>query len=283
VGAKARLTLPRRAAFRAACVVAAGVLGACPAPRANYTSPAGPRYAGGPAPSATSGDTLKVVAFNVKFAEHVDRAVALIRATPALRDPDVLLLQEMDETGTQAFADSLGLGYVYYPSTLHPSTHRDFGNAILSRYPLGDDRKIVLPHLARPNHTLRTAVAATITVGSRRVRIYSVHLATMLDNGPRARREQLDAVLADADSFPLVVLGGDFNSGSVPEVALPHGFVWPTHDLGRTRGFWDMDHVLLKGLGVPAESATGIVRKVHGASDHKPVWTRVILPREAAP
>ena len=263
---------------QAVSVLAAGLLSACSAARYNYPDPMGPRYAGA-APSVPLGvDTLKVVAFNVAFAEHVDLAIALIRRTAVLRDPDVLLLQEMDEIGTQAFADALGLGYVYYPSTRHPLTGRDFGNAILSRYPISDDRKIVLPHLARTNRTLRTAVGATIQLGGRRLRIYSLHLGTMLDNGPRARREQLAAVLADAETYPLVVIGGDFNSGSVPEIALPLGFAWPTRHLGRTRAFWDMDHVLLKGLAVPAESAVGLVHNVHGASDHKPVWARVVLP-----
>jgi endonuclease/exonuclease/phosphatase family metal-dependent hydrolase len=267
----------------AACLAAAGLLTACATAKVNYTDALGPRYAGGaptagaPDGAASRADTLKVVAFNVEFAEHVDRAIALIRDTPALRRPDVLLLQEMDETGTAAMATALGLAYVYYPATLHPATDRDFGCAILSRYPISEDRKIVLPHLARPNRTLRVAVGATILVGGRRVRIYSLHLATFLDNGPRARRDQLAAVLADARPYGLVVLGGDFNSASVPEMALPLGFEWPTYHLGHTRSLWDVDHVLLKGLTVSADSGVGLVRHVRGASDHRPVWARVVL------
>ncbi len=264
--------------------MAVGLVAACSAARYNYTDALGPRYSGG-APAATAGrapDTLKVVAFNIEFALHVDRAIALIRGTAALRDPDFLLLQEMDEPGARAIAAALGMEYVYYPSTVHPATHRDFGCALLSRWPISDDRKILLPHLARPNRTLRTAVGATVRVGSRRIRVYSLHLATMLDNGPRARREQLAAVLADAQDYPLVIIGGDFNSGSVADIALPLGYEWPTHDLGRTRAFWDMDHVLLKGLGVPEDSASGLVREVNGASDHKPVWARVVLPPDPA-
>jgi endonuclease/exonuclease/phosphatase family metal-dependent hydrolase len=268
---------------RIARLLAVGLVAACSAARFNYTDAVGPRYAGGTPSAQRAADTLKIVAFNIEFAIHVDRAIALIRGTAALRDPDLLLLQEMDESGTQRIADSLGMEYVYYPSTVHPSTHRDFGCAILSRYPISDDRKIMLPHLARANRTLRTAVGATIHVGTRAIRIYSLHLATMLDNGPGSRREQLAAILADARAYPLVVLGGDFNSGSVPEIALPLGYEWPTYELGRTRAFWDMDHVLLKGLGVPADSAVGLVRNVHGASDHKPIWARVILPAASDP
>ncbi len=266
---------------RVALLLAFGLLAACSAARFNYTDPVGPRYAGGELAAARPGDTLKIVAFNIEYALHVDRAIVLIRGTGVLRDADVLLLQEMDEIGAATIATALGMRYVYYPSVRHPATQRDFGCAILSRWPISDDRKIILPHLARPNRTQRTAVGATIHVGARAGRIYRLHHATMIDNGPRARREQLAAVLADARAYPLVVIGGDFNSGSVAEIALPQGYEWPTYELGRTRAFWDMDHVLLKGLVVPADSAAGLVRRVQGASDHKPVWARVILPAVA--
>lgn len=259
-------------------LLAAGLLAGCAATRLNYTDPLGPRYVGGVASAPLRGDTLKVVAFNVENAVHVDRAVRLIRETEALRDPDIVLLQEMDPPGARTIADSLGLAYVYYPSTVSPTTHRDFGEAILSRYPIASDRKIILPHLSFNHRTQREAVAATITVGGRPVRIYSLHLATFIENAPRSRREQLAAVLADADRYPLVVIGGDFNSPSVPEEALADGFVWPTDHLGRTHMFWDMDHVLVKGLTVAGEPASGIVPNVHGASDHKPVWALVLLP-----
>jgi endonuclease/exonuclease/phosphatase family metal-dependent hydrolase len=282
---------------RAVLLVAAGLLTACSAARLNYTSPLGPRYAGGlpaalrqgdtlsagPVPSASRrGDTLKVVTFNVQYAMHVDRAIRLIRETPRLRDPDVLLLQEMDAPSAQAIADSLGLAYVYYPASVSHATHRDFGDAILSRHPIENDRKIILPHLARTYRTERVAVGATIRVAGQRIRVYSLHLATMLENGPRARRDQLAAVLADAQRYPRVVLGGDFNSGSVPALALAHGFTWPTDDLGRTEWIWDMDHVLVKGLTMTGDPPVGVVRKVDGASDHKPVWATIFVPSAGA-
>ena len=264
-----------------AFVAAAGLLTACSSAR-NYTLAAGPRYAGGVAPDPRTRDILKVVVFNVQHARHVDRAAALIQQSAALVDPDILLLQEMDEPGTRAIADSLRLSYVYYPATVSPTTHRDFGNAILSRYPIMDDRKIILPHLARFGHMQREAVGVTILIGDRRIRIYSVHLATMAEAGPGARRQQLAAVLADADTFAAVVVGGDFNSGTVPEIALQQGYTWPTRHLGRTRWLWDVDHVLVKGLSSTADSAAGMVRNVQGASDHRPVWARFVLPSRVA-
>jgi endonuclease/exonuclease/phosphatase family metal-dependent hydrolase len=178
----------------------------------------------------------------------------------------------------KAIADSLGFGYVYFPATLHPHTGRDFGNAVLSRYPIEDDNKIILPFLARFRHTMRAAVGATIRVGQRRLRVYSVHLSTFIGNGPTQRRAQLEAVLADADSFPVVVMGGDFNSGTVPGMALSRGFTWPTHRLGNTESIWSMDHILLKGIALARPGASGVILDNGGISDHKPVWARVVLP-----
>jgi endonuclease/exonuclease/phosphatase family metal-dependent hydrolase len=249
---------------------------------ANYTDPDGPRY--GVAPTAApSRDTVHVVAFNVKYANHVERTIALLTEDSALRGADVVLLQEMDEPGTRRIAEALGLGYVYYPATRHPRTGRDFGNAILTRWPIEDDRKIVLPHLGRFGATQRAAVAATLRIGTQAVRVYSVHLATMTANGPGARRDQIRAVLDDADRYDVAILGGDFNSETVPEVALTRGFTWPTRGLPRTSILWTFDHILLKGLAPAGPTALGVVPEVRGASDHRPVWMRVPLVRVPAP
>ncbi len=257
-------------------------LGAC-AHAMNYTAAASPRYAGPVAkaeiPTGAVPDTLRVVTFNVQFAVHSDIAAGLLEHNPSLRNADVILLQEMDERGTKLIADSLGMGWVYYPATKHPHTGRDFGNAILSRWPLQDDRKIILPYLARFNSTQRIAVAATMLVGDRKVRVYNVHLATMTANGPAQRRRQLAAVLADADSFPTVLIGGDFNSGTVPEIGLADHYSWPTRGLPHTDAFWTFDHLLLRGMAIGGTDGLGIVRDNLGASDHRPVWAHVVLAR----
>ena len=109
--------------------------------------------------------TLRVVTFNVEYAIAIDSAIALLRHDPALRGADVLLLQEMDEPGTLGSPGALGMQYVYYPATVHPVIQRDFGNAILSRWPIVEDEKIILPHHGWWRKTERAAVAATLQVG----------------------------------------------------------------------------------------------------------------------
>ena len=158
---------------------------------------------------------LRVVSFNIEYGIRVDSAIAVLTNDPALRNADVILLQEMDEKGTRWVADTLGMWYVYYPAVYRFNTHRDLGNAILARWPIVEDRKILLPHLSRFVHSQRVATAATIRVGEALVRVYSLHLGTMAGLAPAARRDQLEVVLADAEQYPRVVIGGDLNDPGI--------------------------------------------------------------------
>jgi len=256
----------------------AGLLG-CATGR-NYPDPAGPRYAGGggPAVAADTGSvSLKVVSFNIEYGIRMDSAIVVLAGDPALRNPDVILLQEVDDKGTRRVADTLGMWYVYYPSVFRFNTHRDLGNAILSRWPIVEDRKIILPHLSRFVRSQRAATAATIRIGDSLVRVYSLHLGTMAGLSPAARRDQLKAVLADAGRYPRVVLGGDLNDPGIARIAVDRGYTWPTQRGPATTDIGRLDHILLKGLSSPDSAAAGTVLDVHGASDHLPVWAVGIL------
>ncbi|MEP7228090.1 MAG: endonuclease/exonuclease/phosphatase family protein [Gemmatimonadales bacterium] len=265
---------------RTALLLALVVLAGCRTGR-NYATPDGPRFAGGPAEGSPGGaaDTsrVRVVSFNVEFSQHVDSAIAVLTSDPALRGADVLLLQEMNEDATRRIAEALGLWYVYYPAIFHFRTNQLFGNAVLSRWPIVEDRKIVLPHLSRFVRTQRTATAATIRVGRALVRVYSTHLGTMGDLAPAAHRDQLRAILADAEHYPRVVIGGDMNDASVGQVARARGYAWPTEHGPATTWLGRLDHIFLKGLSAPDSPAPGTVLNVGGASDHLAVWAVGIL------
>ena len=241
----------------------------------NYPDPAGPRHAATARNPAISDDgELRVVSFNVQYARRIDLAIRVLRTDDALAHADIVLLQEMDEAGTAAIADSLGMNWVYYPASV--ARHHDFGNAILSCWPLEEDSKILLPHKAMGRGNRRIAVAATARIEGRAVRVYSVHLATPVGNGPTARREQLATVLDDAARFHDVSIGGDFNSETVPEIALARGYTWPTRRLPHTSKLWTVDHILLKG-DLPGSVNVGVVRNNLKSSDHRPVWLTVRL------
>jgi endonuclease/exonuclease/phosphatase family metal-dependent hydrolase len=171
----------------------------------------------------------------------------------------------------------LGMWFVYYPATLHLRHKRDFGNAILSRWPVVEDSKIILPHHARLVGTARTATAATIRVGATDVRVYSTHLGTYANITTDQRRAQLRTILEDAADYERVVLGGDMNDAEVGVLAREHGYLWPTEKGPYTALIGRLDHIFVKGLSTPDSAAAGTVLDNRNASDHRPVWALALL------
>jgi endonuclease/exonuclease/phosphatase family metal-dependent hydrolase len=221
---------------------------------------------------------VRVVSFNIEFSARVDSAIALLRTDSTLRAADVFLLQEMNEPAVQRVARALDAEYVYYPAIYHFRTRRDFGNAVVSRWPIVDDRKLVLPHTAVFTRTQRIATAATLSVRGALVRVYSAHLGTFAEVGARGRRDQLRAILSDAAEYPIVIIGGDMNSGGVGRIATESGYAWPTEDGPRTTLLGRWDHIFLKGFREPDAGAadTGTILDSRNSSDHRPVWVAAV-------
>jgi endonuclease/exonuclease/phosphatase family metal-dependent hydrolase len=243
----------------------------------NYPDPAGPRFAGThvqePAPPV-----LRVATFNIKYARRMDRALALFRENALLASADVIVLQEMNETAVACLADALHLDFVYYPGAYHPKSHGNFGNAILSRWPLEGDHKILLPHPGRFRKMQRIAVGATVTIRGATVRVYSVHLETPGAISAAHRRLQVAAILEDAGDEPRVLIAGDFNNTWVVADAMQAaGYTWISRGVGHTIGRFSWDHVFVRGLAARGCAPAAVIRDNHGASDHKPVWVELRL------
>jgi endonuclease/exonuclease/phosphatase family metal-dependent hydrolase len=124
-----------------------------------------------PIPSPPSGPTLRIVAWNMERGRHWKDGAKLIRESQALRDPDIVLLGEMDlgmaRSGnahtTRELAGELRMNYAYgvefleltggelgeremYPG---PNEWGYHGNAILSRYPLKNVRLLRFPGIEK--------------------------------------------------------------------------------------------------------------------------------------
>ncbi len=242
----------------------------------------GPRFAGSSANGAsleerrtlTSRREITVASFNIDHGRAVVPAIDVLCGNEALQRSDVLLLQEMEEEGTARIAESLGMSYVYYPAGRHPITGRHFGNAILTRGDLVDDRKHHLPHVGRVRGTRRIAVAATIELNGVFLSAFSVHLSTMLDASHKAQREQLMHVIDLADRTEgIVVIGGDLNRQSLATLVEKRGYRWLTKGLGGTLGPLAVDHLFVRGEDGSVAHRAGVVRDTKGASDHRPVWS----------
>jgi len=266
---------------------AAGLLFALLAPACalveNYDDPEGPRYSAEFAPTegmdAKELAELTVCSFNIEFSEHIAQAIEDLRGDPHLRNCSVVLLQEMDWAGAERIAEALALNVVYYPGSVH--TGKDFGNAVLARWPILDDAKLILPHRNPTNGRVRIAVRATLNTPSTPITVYSVHSDTPW-LGAAARLDQAEAVAADAARWAgPVVVGGDFNTsdpGSVDstvEQFTSRAFMWASARIppsaGGPLGKSKIDHVFVKGLGV---AAAGTVATE--ASDHQPIWIELV-------
>lgn len=261
-------------------VVASAVLASGCATAHNYLEPDQPLYQGSFAPPAAerpAPDTIRVVTYNIQVGLHVAEATEVLRNRSELGQADVVLLQEMDEPGVRAIAEALSLGYVYVPSSRHVKRQRDIGNAILSPWPIEESWKVRLPHLARVSGHARSAVGARVRIGERSLRVYSLHLATLIGLSKGQRRQQLEAVVAHASaSAEPVVIAGDFNGKDMAQHLSRQGFTWATRGIGRTSTLlrFSFDHVLVRGLVPAAEPGRGVLRDVpSGISDHFPVWT----------
>ncbi|MEM9819833.1 MAG: endonuclease/exonuclease/phosphatase family protein [Bacteroidota bacterium] len=233
-------------------------------------------------------DQIKVISFNIEYAKKIDEAIEELRTTPTLQNADLLLLQEMDEGGTQRIADSLDFNYVYYPATINRNAQDFFGNAILSKWPITEEEKWVLPYPNPHNKGIRIFMGVSIHILQQKVRVYNVHSETIVRcGGKRLKQHQLIAqkIQEQAEEGP-VILGGDFNTffrknrRQSVELFESIGLTWANHDVKHTaESFWfkmvrkRYDHVFFRGFefidaGRNAQSIVG---------DHFPLWVTLRL------
>lgn len=248
-------------------------------PGINYADPVLPRYAGSAKVVYTplERDTLRIVSFNIEYARETRRAAELFSTAGRLRDADVILLQEMTAPATRFLADSLHMRYVYYPAIYNRILRHDIGNAVLSRWPILNDAKLILPGHSRYAKTQRIATAATIRMKDRSIRVYSTHFGTPMDLGGKGRAAQLQRILDDASGYPLVVIGGDMNSEDIGRVARDAGYLWATDTIPRSNAFGRFDHFFVRGLVTLSKGSVGTYRVPRSISDHSPIWIRLRL------
>jgi len=250
----------------------------------NYLDKESPRFSGSFAVvEPDTPESITVVSYNIKLGEEVERASAELTRHPSSSGADMLLLQEMDEFGTERIAKTLAFNYVYYPASLHTASERNFGNAVLSKYPIRSDEKIFLPHGNVTRGQRRIAVRAFVDVSGTCVQVVSVHTEN-LSLSMKKRKDQVAALLASITDFPHpVIVGGDFNTIEAPALEFTvqmfsdSGLTWASEEAGITASFGiidvQSDHIFTRGFNL---AQTGHIESAN-ASDHKPVWVELVL------
>ncbi|MEU6404331.1 endonuclease/exonuclease/phosphatase family protein [Streptomyces sp. NPDC046985] len=288
----AAAVLAALAALGAAAPGAASAPGALPA--------SGAAGAGSARPAPLRVAPLRVATYNIHAGAGEDGVFDLDRTAGAIRSlhADVIGLQEVDvhwaarsgfSDEARALAARLRMRVFFAPIyDLPPAAgsgpRRQFGVAVLSRYPLvhAENHEITRLSTQTPDPVPAPApgfAEATVLVRGARVHVYCTHLDYRPD--PSVRRAQVDdmlAVLAE-DAGPKVLVG-DFNADpGAPELArlwgplsdaAPHGgATYPAASPAER-----IDVVAVS----PEVAVTGVDVPDTTASDHRPVVAELRLP-----
>lgn len=246
----------------------------------NYTALEGPYFEGFYSDGPTSfSEVIKVVTWNLSFGEKIESAITALSTAEPLKDADILLIQEIDEEDTETITSELGYNYVYYPATIHSKHSENFGNAILSKWPINGHKKVFLPNTRQQ---ARIAVIAEVLVNGLPVKVINVHLETiwMLNLIGKKQPEYLfDG--SDETRYQNTFVGGDFNTWSnasikyLEKILGTRGLKRASAGSGYTFQYagirLTLDHIWTNGT---YETATGVWRDTD-ASDHFPLWVDI--------
>ncbi len=241
---------------------------------------------------------IRVLTYNIhKCIGGVDRRYQpdRIRETIAHYEPDLALLQEVDHlvprSNHDRQVDVLGdlLGYrhrTYFPN-VRVRGGGEYGNAILSRFPLTQTRNIDLTVGRRKRRSVLHARYRVRLPGKRHMRtlhVFNMHLG--LSGGER--KIQLQRFL---DSHPFngfheqtpVIVGGDLNDvwGTLgPKFLLPAGFRGMPQILRTFPSYAPMralDGIYVRGSAQITKIQSGRVAVAKQASDHLPLIVDIEL------
>jgi len=242
-------------------------------------------------------ERFRVVSYNLHgpLAERIDDVMDVLKNHEALQPASLLALQEVNrhhrysgyKDMAREIARALQMHYAYAVENPYKDGGGERGLAILSRFPLSQVERVVLPHPG-PSGRRRITLGATLHVGSERWRVYTLHLETRISVNERAH--QITAVLDHANQYrdlPTVILG-DFNT--ISDGAREKMFeLMQAADFrpalpGDTMTFQralivrlKLDWIWVRQLSVVEARVEGDVK----ASDHRPVWADFHLRKQS--
>ena len=233
------------------------------------------------------GETYTVMTYNIRVGISTSLA-EIAAAIRAIGVPDVLALQEvglrwrMGESVNQAavIGAAIGLPYHAFAGALldAPSGGR-FGVALVSRYPLDGVHTLNLP---RETDEQRIVLRARVAAPTPFV-VLNSHLSVALPE--RLAQAQQLAMMAAAEREPLVVLG-DFNdrpgTPTINTIMTDLTDCFDAAGAGPPETFSVADpHRRIDYIGVGNGACPGDLARVERtarASDHFPLWARVLMP-----
>ena len=163
--------------------------------------------------SAGGPSTLRIVTYNIHRSRGMDRRTQPHRIAAVLSniDADVVALQEVIGAGPRGTSHieeigaSLGMGWVMAPARVLRG--HQFGNAVLSRFPIRDHAEHDLSWKTCEERRLQRA---DIDVNGHTLHVYNVHLGTAILER-RHQAERLATIVSDKHIGGAKLVLGDFN------------------------------------------------------------------------
>jgi endonuclease/exonuclease/phosphatase family metal-dependent hydrolase len=270
-------------------------------------------------------DEIVIMAYNLERGLRAKEQVEALKGGGGIPPPDIVLVSESDRGCTRTkygnvtadWARALGMNYVYgvefveLPRVWGPAGGRmcgrcEHGNAVLSRFPLGNARLVRyeknfswhswwqrLLYVGEPRLGGRMALAVDVKLGDRYLHLYSVHFESRGSDVYRPAQARETAEDAVGQPFGSII-GGDFNctrylddlrEGTtrdiVTQALLQRGFADAHAKLAPEERVTSRSGLVIDGIfGRDAaflEAGVGKKETWGDLSDHLPVWARLRL------
>jgi endonuclease/exonuclease/phosphatase family metal-dependent hydrolase len=226
---------------------------------------------------------IRVMTWNLHHGEGEDGKLDLERIAARIREqkPDLVALQEIDNKCRRTkgvdqaaeLAKLAGLNGAFGKAMDHDGG--EYGQAILSRFPIEDKQVHPLPGDGEP----RIAFEVMVTAFDKKLRMITVHLDHQQDD--RRLRQAEAVVKALENHHEPMILAGDFNDvpGSAPLNAFAEQWKavpkkQPVFTIPAKDPKSEIDHLFVRGFE-PANPALVLPEAV--ASDHRAVVVTLLM------
>lgn len=267
--------------------------------------------------AAAAPQALRVVTWNVKFGTDLAGVQAMLASDPELAAADVLLLAEVDRGCTRSggidvtrtIAEALGMDWVFGVEFVeHAHGGCEEGNAVLSRFPLGNARHsfhdsgslqrgaLHAPYdwaldPDEPRTGRRSFVGADLRFGEGLLHVVAAHLENR--SSPEERGAEASEIVADIGALPRrrAVIAGDFNvypdiGDVVVDAPLfdalgaacfvnPHADMPQNERRTRPNLGYQIDFTFARGVAAGARGVQNALPERDLPSDHYPVWVDI--------
>ena len=184
--------------------------------------------------------SIRALSYNIRHGEGMDRKIDLVRIAEVIKSisPDVVSLQEVDinmeRTGgidqPAELANLTGLNVAFGPAIIRRNSQ--YGNAILSCYPLSNVENCPLPGTHEP----RAALVADLDISSHTAeKIQITFIATHLALNEESRLRSVNFIEASLiDPQTAALLAGDLNARPESQTIDEFRKVWKSATENRT-------------------------------------------------